>query len=146
MFFKQDVLKNFTKFRGKHLYWSIFFNKVAGLRSQALNFVKNETPTQVSSFEFCKIFENTFFTEHIRQLLPNRTSSSQYISVFLVKFFLFSNAVSITSDSSKLQATFLLFTFLHEGNLHTCKPLKQLLLKLSSGTNVLKRIYYPPNK
>ena len=29
MFFKIDVLKNFAKFTGKHLCWSLFFNKVA---------------------------------------------------------------------------------------------------------------------
>ena len=28
---KQGVLKNFIKFTGKHLCWSLFFNKVAGL-------------------------------------------------------------------------------------------------------------------
>ena len=39
VFCKKSVLKNFTKFTGKHLRWSLFFNKVAGL--------------------------NTFFTEHL---------------------------------------------------------------------------------
>ena len=29
---KKVFLKNFTKFTGKHLCWSLFFNKVAGLR------------------------------------------------------------------------------------------------------------------
>ena len=29
---KKGVLRNFTKFTGKHLYQSLFFNKVAGLR------------------------------------------------------------------------------------------------------------------
>ena len=29
---KEGVLKNFTKFTGKHLWQSLFFNKVAGLR------------------------------------------------------------------------------------------------------------------
>ena len=33
MFFKVGVLKNFAKFTGKHLGQSLFFNKVAGLRS-----------------------------------------------------------------------------------------------------------------
>ena len=26
---EKSVLKNFAKFTGKHLYWSLFFNKVA---------------------------------------------------------------------------------------------------------------------
>ena len=30
MFCKKVVLKNFAKFTGKHLCWSLFFNKVAG--------------------------------------------------------------------------------------------------------------------
>ena len=29
MFYKKGVLKNFAKFAGKHLYQSLFFNKVA---------------------------------------------------------------------------------------------------------------------
>ena len=52
---KKGVLENFTKFARKHLCQSLFFNKVAGLRPEA----------QVFSCEFCKIFKNTFFTEHI---------------------------------------------------------------------------------
>ena len=33
---------------------------------QACNFIKKETPTQVFSCKFCEIFNNTFFTEHLR--------------------------------------------------------------------------------
>ena len=36
MFFKTGVLKNSAKFAGKHLCWSLFFNKVAGLRPATL--------------------------------------------------------------------------------------------------------------
>ena len=56
---KKDVLKNFAKFTGKHLYQSLFFNKVASL--QACDFIKKETLAQVFSCEFCEIFKNTFF-------------------------------------------------------------------------------------
>ena len=52
-----------------------FFNKVAGLRPQPCNFIKNETQAQVSSCEFCEIFKNSFFTEHFRM-----TSSEIYIN------------------------------------------------------------------
>ena len=31
VFYKKGVLRNFTKFTGKHLRQSLFFNKVAGL-------------------------------------------------------------------------------------------------------------------
>ena len=61
---KKDFLKNFAKFTGKHLCHSLFFNKVAGLRAQACNFIKKETVALVFSYEFCEIFENTFFKEH----------------------------------------------------------------------------------
>ena len=47
-FIKKGVLKNFAKFKGKHLYQSLFFNKVAGL--------------SCSFCEFCEIFKNTFFS------------------------------------------------------------------------------------
>ena len=42
IFYKKVVLKNFAKFIRKHLFQS-----------------------QVFSFEFCEIFKNTFFTEHL---------------------------------------------------------------------------------
>ena len=47
VFYKKVVLINFAKFKGKHLYQSLFFNKVATLRSRACNFIKNETLAQV---------------------------------------------------------------------------------------------------
>ena len=46
---KKGVLRNFTKFTGKHLCQSLFFNKVAGLRPLA----------QVFSCEFYEISKNT---------------------------------------------------------------------------------------
>ena len=52
---KKGCLKNFVKFTGKHLFQSLFFNKVAGL---AL--------AQVFSIEFCEILKDTFLTEHVR--------------------------------------------------------------------------------
>ena len=71
------VLRNFTKFKGKHLCQSLFFNKVARLRPatllekiprhrcQVCSFIKKETLTQVFSSDFCKISKNTFFIEHL---------------------------------------------------------------------------------
>ena len=60
MFSKKGVLRNFAQFTGKHLYQSLFFNKVAGLRPQACNFIKKEAPAQVFFCEFCEISWNTF--------------------------------------------------------------------------------------
>ena len=53
VFCKKDVLRNITKFTGKHLCQSLIFNKVADF--------KNETLAQVFSCEFCKISKNTIF-------------------------------------------------------------------------------------
>ena len=63
---KKDVLKNFTKFTGKHLCQSLFLNKVAGFRTANLikkrlwqrrfhaNFVKFlRTPFQRSPLDDC---------------------------------------------------------------------------------------------
>ena len=52
---KKGVLGNFAKFTGKPL-----------CRPQACNFINKEILVQVFSCEFCEIFKNTFFTEHLR--------------------------------------------------------------------------------
>ena len=57
VFYKKYVFKNFAKFTGKQLWQSLFFNKVAG---------EEETLMEVFSCEFCQIFKNTLFTEHLR--------------------------------------------------------------------------------
>ena len=69
VFCKKGVLRNFTKFTGKHLCQSFFFNKVTGLR-----------PEQVFSCEFCEIFKNTFSTEHLRWLLLERLQGEEQFS------------------------------------------------------------------
>ena len=56
VFLKISVLKNFTIFAGKLLYLNLFYYK--------------ENPTQVFSNEYCDIFKNTFFSGHLRWLLP----------------------------------------------------------------------------
>ena len=55
---KKGVLKNFAKFTGKHLCQGVLFNK--------MRLIKNETLAQAFCCEFCEIFKNTFFTEHLR--------------------------------------------------------------------------------
>ena len=59
LFCQEGVLKNFAKFTGKHLCQRPFFQK--------------EFLAQMFSCEFCKISENTFFTEHLR------TTASDFI-------------------------------------------------------------------
>ena len=67
VFCKKDLLKNFTKFTGKHLCQSLFFNKVAGWGL-----------TKVFSCEFCEIF-----LEHVFYRTPPRDCFS--ISFYLWK-------------------------------------------------------------
>ena len=55
MFCKEGVLRNFAKFIGKHLYQSLFFNKV-----KACNFIKIEALARLFFYEFCEISKNTF--------------------------------------------------------------------------------------
>ena len=65
VFCEKGVLRNFTKFTGKNLCQSIFFNKVAGLRHRCfpVNFVKfPRTP---------------FLTEHLWWLLLTRIKVSR---------------------------------------------------------------------
>ena len=50
---EKGVLKNFAKFTGKSLCRKIFLNKVAG-------------SLQVFSCEFCEIFKNNYFVEHLQ--------------------------------------------------------------------------------
>ena len=54
---KKGVLKNFTKFTGKHLCQSF--------RLKTCNFIKKEALAQMFSCEFCKNFKDIFFTENL---------------------------------------------------------------------------------
>ena len=58
---KKALLKNFTILTGKHLCWSFFLIKL-----QALRLHEKEIPTQVFSCEYCEIFKDTYFEEHLR--------------------------------------------------------------------------------
>ena len=56
VFYKKGVPKNFSIFTRKDLCQSLFLS---------CNFIKKETLAQGFFCEFCKIFKNTFFTEHL---------------------------------------------------------------------------------
>ena len=60
---KKDVLKSFTIFTGKHLCWSLFLITLQAFRLETL---LKGTPTQVFSCEYCEIFKNSYFEEHLR--------------------------------------------------------------------------------
>ena len=62
VFLKKDVLRNFTKFIGKHLCQSPFINKVAGLRP-AIFFKKRFWHRRFPA-NFTKFLRTPFFIEH----------------------------------------------------------------------------------
>ena len=61
MFRKKTVLKTFTKFPGKQLCRSLFFNEVASWKLKACSFIKNDAPGQAFSYDFCDTFKNAYF-------------------------------------------------------------------------------------
>ena len=65
VFCKKFVRKNLVKFRGKHLFLSLFFNEAADWRPATLGLLK-KTLTQVFSYECYTVFKNTFSIEHLR--------------------------------------------------------------------------------
>ena len=71
MFFKILVLKNLGKFTAKHLYRSLFFNKVAGFQVKVLFFC-----------EFRDIFKKTYFREHLWTAASDISSKSVILTVF----------------------------------------------------------------
>ena len=74
------VLRNFTKFTGKHLCQCLFLKKL-----QRLQRIKNETLTQVFSCEFCEISKKTFFIEHLRTT-ASLNSNKVMLNMFSCKF------------------------------------------------------------
>ena len=79
MFCKKGVLKNFTKFTGKHLCQSLFFNEVAGLRPtsspercagdevgpEACNFIKKRLWHRCFPVNFVKYLRTPISIEHL---------------------------------------------------------------------------------
>ena len=57
VFYIKAVLKKLTIFTEKPLCWSLFWIRL--------------TPAQVFSWEYCEIFKNTYFEEHLLRLLPS---------------------------------------------------------------------------
>ena len=67
VFCKKSVLRNFTKFTGKRLCQSLFFDKVAGLRLATL--LKERLWHSCLPVSFVKLLRIPFFTEHLWWLL-----------------------------------------------------------------------------
>ena len=67
VFCKISVLKNFTKFTGKHLCQSLLFNKVAGLRPATL--LKKKLCNRCFPANFVKFLRTHFYIERLWWLL-----------------------------------------------------------------------------
>ena len=80
-FIKIDILKNFTKFWGKRLGQGLLSDKV-----QTCNFIKKEALVLVLSCEFCEIFKNTIFTEHLRMTASGKRDKNELISFYQFLF------------------------------------------------------------
>ena len=78
MFFKIDILKNLEIFTGKQLCQSYFLIQLQVWRTAV---VLKKTPAQVLSPEYCKIFRNTYFEEHLQM-----AASTLLIINLLIKY------------------------------------------------------------
>ena len=67
VFCKKGVLRNFTKFTGKRLCQSLFFNKVAGLRPSTL--FKKRVWHRCFPVNFVELLGTPFFKDHLWWLL-----------------------------------------------------------------------------
>ena len=82
---KKGVLRNFKKFTGKYLCQSLFFNKAAGLRPQAVHVNKKRLWHRCFSVNFAKFLRTPFLqnTSERLLLLINRLSfPGTYFCVF----------------------------------------------------------------
>ena len=61
---RKGVLRNFSKFTGKHLFQILFFKKVAGFRTATL--LKNRLWQRCFLVNFEKFLRTPFVTEHLR--------------------------------------------------------------------------------
>ena len=97
VYYMKGVLKNFTKFTGKHLWQSLFF--------------KNEILAQVFSCEFCEIFKNTLFTEHLRLLLSVFTCHGDYMLLLCYYLRIMDEYLQYIQFRCYVQGTHILQTF-----------------------------------
>ena len=70
VFCKKGVVKNFAKFTGKHLCWSLFLNKVTGFKTATL--LKERIQHKCFPVNFSKLLTVAFFTEQHWWVLLDR--------------------------------------------------------------------------
>ena len=78
VFCKKGVLRNFSKFTGKHLCQSLYFNKVAALGLVTL--LKKRLWQRCFPVNFVKCLRTLFSIEHLRWLLLYLSLSATILS------------------------------------------------------------------
>ena len=84
VFYEKCVLRNVTKFTWKHLCWSLFFNKVPGLRPE--NLLKRESNTGV----FWWILRN-----FLRTLFLQKPSGGCFFKTWKIEVLILNEKISI---------------------------------------------------
>ena len=82
---KKGVLRNFAKFKGKHLCRSLFFNKVAGLRPATL--LKKRLWHRFFAVNFKKFLRTPFLQKTSRRLLLQAVKI--FLKIKLLSFFVY---------------------------------------------------------
>ena len=85
VFCKKGILRNCTRFTGKDLCQSIFFNKVAGLRPATI--LKKILWHRCFPVNFVKFPKTPFYIEHLWWLLLSKTESTKQSSCPVKIFF-----------------------------------------------------------
>ena len=86
VFFKNGVLRNFTKFTGKYLCQSRFFNKATGLRPATL--FKKRFWHRSFPVNFVKFLRTPFFIEHFLVAASWRYKLKQFSGFFCKRGFI----------------------------------------------------------
>ena len=81
VFWKKGFLRNFAKFKGKHLCQSLFFNKSAGMRTATL--LKKSLWYRCFPVNIAKFPRTPFFIEHLRWLLLNQFTRNSLKNLLL---------------------------------------------------------------
>ena len=74
---KKSVFRNFTKFTGKHLCQSLFFNKVAGLRPA------NSCEFSEISVNFAKFLRIPFLQNSSGRVLLQRLFTGPFLEIYM---------------------------------------------------------------
>ena len=98
-------------FYKKSCFWKFrnIYRKTPVLESFFDNFIKKGTPTQIFSCEYCEIFKNTFFEEHLRTAAFDGGSTWNLIFV-LVR----ANPLKKTEEGAWRQRCQLILIYLRE--------------------------------